>query len=64
MSKMAAAEMCLEGVAPRYSVKGLWNTFLEGLSQVHCRLMHKAVSRPINGKYRCWSCLREFESGW
>jgi len=64
MSKLAAAEVCLEQVAPRYTAKGLWTTFLESLAEVQCRMMHKAVSRPVNGKYRCWTCLREFESNW
>ena len=65
MSKMATAEVCLEGVSsPRFSVRGAWSVILSSLAMVHCRVMHKAVSRPVNGKYRCWSCLREFETGW
>ena len=63
MSKMAA-EVCLEGVAPSESTKGLWNTLLSNLADLRCQLIHKNISRPVNGKYRCWSCLREFDSGW
>ena len=64
MSKSVAAEVCLEGLAPRFSVKNLWVTLSEGLAKLHCQLMHQKVSRPVNGKYRCWSCLREFDSTW
>ena len=64
MSKMATAEVCLENVESRFAVKGLWSVFAKSLAKVHCRLMHKSVSRPVNGKYRCWSCLQEFETEW
>ena len=30
----------------------------------YCRTFHRAISRPVHGKYRCWRCLREFELGW
>ena len=29
-----------------------------------CRMFHKTISRPINGKYHCWQCLKEFEVRW
>ncbi len=31
------------------------------LGALYCRFFHGANSRPVNGKYRCWGCLREFE---
>jgi hypothetical protein len=31
---------------------------------VYCRLFHRSISHPVNGKYRCWKCLREFQLGW
>jgi hypothetical protein len=31
---------------------------------LYCRLFHKSISRPVQGKYRCWKCLREFELEW
>jgi hypothetical protein len=31
---------------------------------LYCRLFHKAISRPVAGKYRCWKCLREFDLEW
>lgn len=64
MSKVATAEVCLEGVAPRYSVKSLWIALSESLSKLRCRLLHKSVSMPVKGKYRCWTCLREFDTTW
>jgi hypothetical protein len=67
MSKSATAEVCLEGVEgvePRYFVQSLWNNLVNSMAKIHCQVMHKTVSRPVNGKYRCWSCLREFETGW
>ncbi len=64
MSKLAGGEVCLENVMPQGSVKGLWSSIVESLADVRCRWMHNTVSRPVNGKYRCWSCLREFESNW
>jgi hypothetical protein len=32
--------------------------------KLYCRVFHKAISRPVAGKYRCWKCLREFELEW
>jgi hypothetical protein len=29
-----------------------------------CRAMHPQVGWPINGKYRCLVCLREYEVPW
>jgi hypothetical protein len=31
------------------------------LGNFYCRQVHNSVSRPVNGKYRCWKCLREFD---
>jgi hypothetical protein len=31
---------------------------------LYCRLVHKSISRPVGGKYRCWKCLREFTLKW
>lgn len=64
MSKTATAEVCLEGLAPRFSAKNLWVALSETISKLHCQLRHQKVSLPVNGKYRCWSCLREFDTTW
>jgi hypothetical protein len=34
------------------------------LGETRCRLMHQKISHPVNGKYRCWVCLREFHTDW
>jgi len=34
------------------------------LGAARCRLMHRAISLPVNGHYRCWVCLREFRADW
>lgn len=60
MSKLAAAEVCLERVEPGLSVKGFWASFSKSFAKLHCRLVHNNISRPVNGKYRCWTCLQEF----
>ena len=30
----------------------------------YCQMFHRSISRPVNGKYRCWKCLREFQLRW
>ena len=45
--------------APRFD-----RQFLAVVGQLYCRLFHRAISRPVGGKYRCWKCLREFELEW
>jgi len=37
---------------------------VKGRGDLYCRTFHRAISRPANGKYRCWRCLREFDVGW
>ena len=64
MSKLATAEVCLEGVEPRLSDKNLWALLSQSVAKFQCKLLHKSISRPVNGKYRCWTCLREVDSGW
>jgi hypothetical protein len=34
------------------------------VGEFYCRIFHRAISRPVGGKYRCWKCLREFELDW
>ncbi len=31
---------------------------------LYCRLFHRSISRPVDGKYQCWQCLRTFELDW
>jgi hypothetical protein len=64
MSKLAAAEVCLEGMESQFSFRSFWFTFSKSLGKLRCRLAHKSISRPVNGKYRCWTCLQEFDTSW
>ena len=34
------------------------------MGKLYCRMFHRAISTPVNGRYRCWRCLREFEMEW
>jgi hypothetical protein len=34
------------------------------VGEAYCRLLHRSISRPMNGKYRCLKCLREFQLEW
>ncbi len=42
----------------------LWEGLHAHLAGTLCRTMHRSISRPVNGKYRCWTCLREFPVSW
>ena len=42
----------------------LLRSFVGSVGQVYCRLFHNSISRPVEGIYRCWTCLREFETHW
>ena len=48
------------GVALGQFLPGLF----QALGRLYCRVFHDAISRPVEGKYRCWKCLREFELKW
>jgi transposase-like protein len=34
------------------------------VGNLYCQLVHRSISRPVNGRYRCWKCLREFQLRW
>jgi hypothetical protein len=61
---MNASESILE--SPRKS--SFWtetcSRIIAVTGNIYCRAFHKTISRPVNGKYRCWRCLREFDLGW
>jgi hypothetical protein len=65
MAKIAAGEACLERVLPpRVSDGNFWTAWRKRLAKSRCRLIHRSISRPVHGKYRCWKCLQEFETNW
>lgn len=65
MTKAAANAVCLDAPKnPRIATGDFLRTFLQTLANYHCRLVHRSISLPVGGKYRCWHCHREFETGW
>lgn len=63
MMKAASDVVCLD--APkRFPLAELLKSVAQTVTLYHCRLVHRSISRPVAGKYRCWHCLREFETGW
>jgi hypothetical protein len=32
----------------------------ERLARLWCRLMHRSITRPVHGQYRCLVCLRQY----
>jgi hypothetical protein len=65
MMKTAAAEVCLDKPeSPRFAVGEFLNTVWRALAQRRCQFLHDQISRPVNGKYRCWTCQREFDTDW
>ncbi len=43
---------------------GFWSELAARIAAVRCRLIHRSISRPVNGKYLCWTCLQEFPVEW
>jgi len=43
---------------------GFWAGLCASMAATRCRLIHRKVSWPVNGKYVCWTCLREFPVKW
>jgi len=63
MTNQATGGAYLETViAPRLSVTGFWATLRRRLAKSRCRLIHRSISRPVHGKYRCWTCHQEFDT--
>ena len=61
---MNSSESCLETSHQAASWIGVYNGMLVAIGNLYCRSVHRSMSHPVNGKYRCWQCLREFELRW
>jgi hypothetical protein len=59
-----ASESCLERDRLVAFPVRLWNHPLTALGNFYCRTFHKSISRPVQGRYQCWKCLREFQLKW
>jgi hypothetical protein len=62
--RMNGSESCLESSRQTTFWIGVHTRMLAAIGSLYCRSFHRDISRPVNGKYRCWRCLREFETGW
>ena len=45
-------------------MRGAVEFMLDRISEVWCKTMHRGVMWPINGKYTCAECLREYAVEW
>ena len=61
---MNASESCLETARQTAFWSGACAGIVAAIGNLYCRSFHKAISLPVNGKYRCWQCLREFDPRW
>ena len=61
---MSSSESCLESLPRSASWTRVYGRISSALATFYCRAFHGAISRPVNGKYRCWQCLREFDIQW
>jgi hypothetical protein len=65
MTKAATDVVCLDTPKDtRPMLSEFVKSFAQTVAEYHCRLVHRSISRPIGGKYKCWHCLREFETNW
>jgi hypothetical protein len=61
---MYASESCLEHSPSNIQPAAAYYRLFGTVSRLYCRLFHKSISRPVNGKYQCWKCLQQFEIQW
>jgi len=65
MMKTSAAEVCLDKPQPARVASGEFlGSLVQTLARLRCQWIHRSISRPVGGKYRCWTCLREFPTDW
>ena len=41
-------------------MKALWTS----ISSAWCQMIHRSPMWPVNGKYRCRTCMREYSVPW
>ncbi len=61
---MNASETCCIDRSESSPLASLYTPLLLSLGNIYCRLFHRSISLPVNGRYRCWECHREFETDW
>ena len=60
---MGLSESCIGNSAVNPLSTALYK-FAANVGNLYCRLFHRSIFLPVNGRYRCWKCLREFELEW
>ncbi len=61
---MSGSESCCIDRPVTSPLAALYRPLLLHLGDIYCRLFHHSISLPVNGRYRCWDCHREFETDW
>jgi len=65
MQSRVSRELCHPQTASsRPSTGSLWSTLRKRLAKTRCRMFHRYISLPVKGKYRCWTCLKEYDTDW
>jgi hypothetical protein len=60
---MHVSDSCLEQAQDNVFSAAV-NKMMATVADVYCRTFHRSISRPVNGKYHCWRCLKQFEIQW
>jgi hypothetical protein len=60
---MSPTESCFDPTQPPLLVMR-YKQFMLASGELYCRLFHDNISHPVNGRYTCWSCHRQFPVLW
>ena len=60
---MSTSASCL-GTRPVVPPMPLYRQLFVAVGNIYCRVSHNSISRPVGGRYHCWTCLRQFELKW
>lgn len=61
---MIRSESLTGGPAVAVSPATFLHDVLSLVGATYCRLFHRSISLPVDGRYHCWKCLREFDVDW
>ena len=63
-SAVCGLSQAVRGIPATPDCAGMLRKISARIGSLRCRVMHRNISRPVNGRYICWSCLREFPVEW
>jgi hypothetical protein len=63
-ARMSASGSCLYSLRRYAAWTAVFARWIDAVGRLYCRYFHGAISLPVNGRYRCWRCLREFDLEW